>query len=152
MKRSRKKYFMSITILFLLAACSVLGLYVHRFYVRAEELEQSAFSEDRSPIIASITCDVDNDWFDEICVLTPGPTSGLFTFTMTVFDITGTEYQSTFCTECYYLSFAENADGTVQVRGETQGESPTVHYFDIFFKDGYVVLSENGELLPYWGS
>ena len=152
MKRSRIKFLITITLLFLLVAGSVLGLHIHRFYTWADELEKSKSSDNYSLIIDSITCDVDDDWFDEICILTPGPTSGLFTFSMTVFNFSGTEYKSTFCTEFYYLSFMENSDGTVQVWGETQGESPTVHYFDISLQDGYVVLSENGEFLPYWGN
>ena len=152
MKRSRIKFLISITILFLLVAGSVLGLHIHRFYTRADELKKSKSSGNYSLIIDSITCDVDGDWFDEICILTPGPTSGLFTFNMTILNFTGTEYKSTFCTEFYYLSFVENADGIVQLRGETLGESSTVHYFDISFQDGYVVLSENGKFLPYWGN
>ena len=96
--------------------------------------------------------DIDNDGIDEICGLGFGPTSGLFTFTVTVWEIDAVEYKSIFCTEHYALSLVENEDGTIQVRGETYGENPVVHYFDISIENGNVILSENGELLPYWGS
>lgn len=150
MKKSRKNVIMIAIIL--LAAVAVPGLLIQRFYARADALDNAIRSSDYSPIIDSITGDVDDDWFDEHCYLTYGPTSGLFTFTLTIEEFYGVQYRSTFCTEFYYLSFVENEDGTVQVRGETQGEDPVVHYFDISIKDGIVLLSENGEPLPYWGS
>lgn len=147
MKKTRIKIIIVAIILILLAAIAVLGLLIHK-----SRTTIPALSDGYSPIIASINCDVDDDWFGETCVLSCGPTSGLFTFTLTVREFTGTYYRSTFCTDCYYLSFVENEDGTVQVRGETQGENPEVHYFDISIKDGNVLLSENGDSLPYWGS
>lgn len=147
MNKSRTKIIIVTIIMILLAAIAVLGLLIHKSRAQIPEL-----SDGYSPIIDSINCDVDGDWFGETCVLSCGPTSGLFTFTLTVREFTGTYYQSTFCTEVYRLSFWENEDGTVQVRGETLGENPKVHYFDISIEDGNVLLSENGELLPYWGS
>lgn len=147
MKKSRTNAVIVAIILILLAAIAVLGLLIYK-----SRTQTPALPDGYSPIIDSINCDVDGDWFGETCILSYGPTSGLFTFTLTVQEFNGVYYRSTFCTEVYHLSFVENEDGTVQVRGETQGEDPVVHYFDISIEDGIVLLSENGELLPCWGS
>lgn len=152
MSRKRRKAIIVLIVLILLLLILLVGYYVLTSWTRSTMPLGSMLSEDYSPVIDSITCDVDGDWFKETCVLSCGPTSGLFTFTLTVREFTGTYYQSTFCSEVYRLSFWENEDGTVQVRGETPGENPNVHYFDISIEDGNVLLSENGELLPYWGS
>ncbi len=98
----------------------------------------------------SIAFDVDNDGIDELCTLGMGPTSGLFTFTLTITENGVLEYFNIFLSEFYELSFAEQ-DGVLKLKGVTQGENPETHAYDILLKDGNVVLERNGEALGYWG-
>jgi len=97
----------------------------------------------------SVRCDIDGDGVEEYCTLGMGPTSGLFTFTFVAQAGDRVKYASIFNTRWYDLSFAYR-NGKLVVKGVTQsgGES----YFDISLRDGAVVLSENGEELPYWGA
>ena len=92
------------------------------------------------------TFDIDNDGVDEVCTMSIGPTSGLFTFTFNAREL-GTEkveYHTVVYSQCYDLSFQKGSDGITRVQGITQGENPETHLFDISIKDGYVYLTENG--------
>ncbi len=108
------------------------------------------------PILDAIVCDIDNDGEDEYCYIGLGPTSGLFTFSVTIVENGVEEYKNIFNTRWYDLSFA-GVDGKVMVRGVTQAsmkEPSEIHLFEISFKDGHVVLTRLGtpdETLPYWG-
>jgi len=92
------------------------------------------------------TVDVDGDGKNENCSLLFGRTSGLFTFIFFVQDTatSATEYETTFYSQWYDLSFQQGADGKMKVKGVTQGENPETHLFDISIKDGHVNLTENG--------
>ena len=92
------------------------------------------------------TFDIDNDGFDEVCTMSIGPTSGLFTFTFNVREIgTGeVEYHTVIYSQWYDLSFQKGSDGITRVQGITQGENPITRLFDISIKDGNVYLTENG--------
>ena len=92
------------------------------------------------------TFDIDNDGVDEVCTMSVGPTSGLFTFRFNAREL-GTEkveYHTVVYSQCYDLSFQKGSDGITRVQGITQGENPETHLFDISIKDGYVYLTENG--------
>ena len=84
--------------------------------------------------------------FDEVCTMSIGPTSGLFTFTFNVRQIgTGeVEYHTVIYSQWYDLSFQKGSDGITRVQGITQGENPITRLFDISIKDGNVYLTENG--------
>ncbi|MBQ1848689.1 MAG: hypothetical protein II135_11855 [Clostridia bacterium] len=88
------------------------------------------------------SADVDGDGEEEVCTLSFGPTSGLFTFIFTVADKSGNVYN----TEYYNLSFAEK-DGKLVVHGESQ--SGEEHDFDIvkesFFGSEFITLRDKGE-------
>ena len=92
------------------------------------------------------TFDIDNDGIDEVCTMSIGPTSGLFTFTFNVRQIgTGeVEYHTVIYSQWYDLSFQKGSDGITRVQGITQGENPITRLFDISIKDGNVYLTENG--------
>ena len=92
------------------------------------------------------TFDIDNDGIDEVCTMSIGPTSGLFTFTFNVRQIgTGeVEYHTVIYSQWYDLSFQKGSDGITRVQGITQGENSITRLFDISIKDGYVYLTENG--------
>lgn len=93
--------------------------------------------------------DVDGDGTDELWMIGYGPTSGLFTFTLTARENDEEKYSGIFCTEFYYLSFVVK-DGKLCVQGITQGENPETHIFDISIENGKLCLSENGEYIRSW--
>lgn len=95
--------------------------------------------------------DIDQDGKKELCGLGYGPTSGLFTFEVTVWEDGEIEHFGCFCTKFYYLSFVEDEAGIVRIQGITQGDSPETLYFDMTVADGRVQLTHNGEPLTNWG-
>ncbi len=108
------------------------------------------------PILDAIVCDIDDDGKDEYCYIGLGPTSGLFTFTVTIVENGVEEYKNIFNTRWYDLSFT-GVNGKVVVQGITKAsmkEPAETHLFEISFKDGHVVLTRldnPDETLPYWG-
>ena len=146
MNKSRTKTIIVTIIVILLAAIAVLGLLIHKSRAQIPEL-----SDGYSPIIDSINYDVDGDWFGETCVLSYGPTSGLFTFVVTAWEDGKVEHFGCFCTQFYHLSFAEDASGTVHIQGVTQDENPETVYFDMTATNGIVQLANNGEPVSPWG-
>ncbi len=102
---------------------------------------ESAFS----PIIDSISYDIDSDGKAELCTLTHGPTSGLFSFCLNVSPTetsdTQSQYKGTYIlTGHYNLSFAITDDNLLRIKGEGSGESKEVVYFDITVKEGKILL------------
>ena len=98
--------------------------------------------------------DIDGDGTEETCYLSYGPTSGLFTFGITVEYAKGSLYRI-FLTDYTQLSFVEK-DGTVKLRA-ADPTSDGEHFFDIKIEndpDGSdtVALYENGEPLRTWGT
>ena len=97
-------------------------------------------------IFDTATFDIDDDGIDEVCTMSVGTTSGLFTFTFNAREL-GTEkveYHTVIYSQCYDLSFQKGSDGITRVQGITQGENPITRLFDISIKDGNVYLTENG--------
>lgn len=88
--------------------------------------------------------DVDGDGKDEVCSMSVGPTSGLFTFVFSAREGENIEYSTVIYSKWYSLSFFKDEDGTVKVKGITKGEKPETHIFDIAVKSGDIVLTENG--------
>ncbi len=94
--------------------------------------------------------DIDGDGVEEKCCLGMGRTSGLFTFTLNVYEGDQLEYENVYCTEGYRLRFLQAEDGTLQIEGITQGDDPETHIFDLVVQDGRIVLKEGDlEHLPY---
>ena len=94
--------------------------------------------------------DIDRDGKDELCGMGYGPTSGLFTFEVIVWEDGKVEHFGCFCTQFYYLSFVEAENGTIQIQGITQGDSPETFFFDMTAAEGTVQLTHNGEPLTFW--
>ncbi|MBQ3140444.1 MAG: hypothetical protein IJC25_00615 [Clostridia bacterium] len=88
--------------------------------------------------------DVDGDGREEKCCLGMGPTSGLFSFSVTVTKENGKSYSDFFVTEWYDLSFVRGADGKLRIRGVTQGASPKTQYFDLSLDNGKVSVIKEG--------
>lgn len=92
--------------------------------------------------------DVNGDGKREQCRLGLGPTSGLFSFTLTVRRGEETVSENTYLSQWYDLSFAREADGTLRVRAVTQDEPPAEHFFTLRWEKGRVILlREDGEEL-----
>ncbi len=100
-------------------------------------------------------CDIDGDQKNDVLLLSFGPTSGLFTFNVTVVTndyIYGTVF-SIFNMEIFTIGFA-NKDGRTVVEGVDKDLKQ--HFFDIVLeKDGdetFIMLYENEEPLQKWGT
>ncbi len=91
--------------------------------------------------------DIDNDGEEEKCCLGMGKTSGLFTFSFSVYGNDGLKYQNLFYSEFYNLSFNRAEDGKLQVQGITQGETPETHLFDIALDGDDIRLLEDGKII-----
>lgn len=108
-----------------------------------EFLETMLFGEYVYPVFADCVFDVDNDGKVEYCVLSAGPTSGIFSFTFTAFDEESAQpkYEKVFCTEFYYLSFRYDLrTDRMHIRAVTQGEEPQIYYYDVVIENGEVKL------------
>lgn len=91
--------------------------------------------------------DIDGDGIEEKCCLGWGQTSGLFTFTLTTYEGDRQEAYYVYCTEFYHLSFVQTADGSLQVQGISQGDSPKTHRFDLVMRDGCIVLVDGDTVI-----
>ena len=104
----------------------------------------------------STVCDVDGDGRLETCMLTYGPTSGLFTFTLSVYRNGTAVYRNTFQTAYGYFRFQRMTDGLNLYYYDadsikTTGRSTAAYAVTI--ENGVIVLTdrETGETMEYWG-
>ncbi|MBQ2201243.1 MAG: hypothetical protein II412_01600 [Clostridia bacterium] len=104
----------------------------------------------------STVCDVDGDGRLETCMLTYGPTSGLFTFTLSVYRNGTAVYRNTFQTAYGYFRFQRMTDGLNLYYYDadsikTTGRSTAAYAVTI--ENGAIVLTdeETGETMDYWG-
>lgn len=106
-----------------------------------------------SPIIDAAAFDIDGDGKQEQCTLGYGPTSGLFTFTLSVWEIgeanSRYEYFNIFNGIAGDLSFAQMDDG-MKLRLVPQTGDPVI-YYSFSVRNGNIVLSADGEEVGYWG-
>ncbi len=104
----------------------------------------------------STVCDVDGDGQLETCMLTYGPTSGLFTFTLSVYRNGTAVYRNTFQTAYGYFRFQRMTDGlnlyyydaeSVKATGKSSAT------YAVTVEDGMIVLTdkETGKTVEYWG-
>jgi hypothetical protein len=105
----------------------------------------------------SMVCDVDGDGRYETCMLTYGPTSGLFTFTLSAYRDGTAIYRNTFQTAYGYFRFQRMTDGlnlyyydadSIKTTGRsTAGYAVTI-------ENGAIVLTDEqtGETVSYWGT
>lgn len=104
----------------------------------------------------STVCDVDGDGRLETCMLTYGPTSGLFTFTLSVYRNGTAVYRNTFQTAYGYFRFQRMTDGLNLYYYDadsikTTGRSTAA--YTVTIENGAIVLTneETGETMEYWG-
>ncbi len=102
-----------------------------------------------SPIIDTATFDIDGDGKNEQCSLSYGPTSGLFTFILSVSENGKLEYYNIYNGLAGEMSFETTTAGT-KLHLVPQGESEPIDY-SFSVRNGNIVLTANGENLAYWG-
>ncbi len=108
------------------------------------------------PVFAAAAFDIDGDGREEQCTIGSGPTYGLFTFAVSVWEIDGSnrrlEYFNIFCGIGFdgTVSFAETDDG-MKLRLIPLRESLEPIDYAISIEDRNIVLTANGETLWYWG-
>jgi hypothetical protein len=97
-----------------------------------------------SPVVDSIIYDIDGDGKNEVCTLTYGPTSGLFSFCLNASPMetsAGTAYSETYVLMgAYNLSFDLDRDGKLRIKGESLDESEETVFFDMVVKEERIVL------------
>ena len=107
-----------------------------------------ADSSQYSPIIDTATFDIDGDGKNEQCLLSAGPTSGLFTFVFSVSENGNLEYFNIFNSPYTELQFKKNAEGAIMLVGKN-GEKTCYMGMDI--SDGNIVISSDEQEISYWG-
>ncbi|MBQ7646489.1 MAG: hypothetical protein IJS94_04395, partial [Clostridia bacterium] len=105
------------------------------------------------PLLDSAEFDIDNDGEDEYCSVTYGPTSGLFTITLSACDKEGNvKYKNTFSTVPGDIKFAmENGEFMLYHCLDDN----RCHYHAISVDKDIIVLSNvgtNGCRMEYWGT
>ena len=97
--------------------------------------------------------ELDGDGQAEKYCLGMGPTSGLFTFTLSVYAGDTVMQQVTYCTEFSDLRFTQDYEGKLMVQCTTHGGNPETHLFHIVWQDGHLELKEDGQsdFLQRWG-
>lgn len=124
------------------------------------DLEFLTENEGFSTVIDTVTADIDSDGKKENCVLTYGPTSGLYTIVFTATEVGSekAEYINTF--NLMYTGGTEfhvSSDGKVQIKcGNTvwqNGETVKTDdvYLDIKIEDGNIALYDGESMVSYWG-
>lgn len=110
------------------------------------------FSTQLSPVIDSAVFDIDGDGRDEVCTVSHGPTSGLYTFKLLVQateeDGSAAEYFNIFNGITGEISFADTDSG-MKLRVLTAENKEIFYSFGV--RDNNIVLSADGEELSYWG-
>jgi hypothetical protein len=100
-------------------------------------------------VIDSILYDIDGDGEVDSCSLTPGPTSGLYSFCMNVTTASGNQSSCTYVLMgSYNLSFDLADDHTLRIKGEDTSRPDDVVYFDIVVEGNRIILQcEDEDLL-----
>lgn len=102
----------------------------------------------------SEVCDIDGDGTFETCMLTKGPTSGLFTFTLTAYHNGTAVYRNTFNTANGYLSIQRKKQGLWLINNDPENLSGKPHgVYTGTVENGRFVLTDwkTGETMEYWG-
>lgn len=107
--------------------------------------------KDFSPIIDSIVFDIDKDGRDESCVLRYGPTSGVFTFILSVSENGKAEYFNIFHSKTFYNLSFEVQDGTLTLKGMTQEDNPKTEIYDFVVDGTNISLASDAQDISYWG-
>lgn len=123
----------------------------------AKEYFSSGLNSNDSSVIDSAVYDIDGDGKAENCVLTYGPTMGLYTVVFTATEVGKNEadYINTF--NIPYTGdteFYESADGELKIKCENyiyeKDEAEDV-FLDIIIENNNIILKKGKETIEYWG-
>ena len=109
----------------------------------------SDFQNSYNELSKRATWDIDEDGIPENIMVGPGPTSGLFSITVTVTENGIPEYHNFFTTEWFEYELRTEPDGSVVLTG--MGYDDKEILMQIGVKDDNIVLSGNADFC-YWGS
>ncbi len=100
-----------------------------------------------SPVIDTAYFDIDSDGVKENCTLSHGPTSGIFTFRLTVWEPSDNggkrEFYNTYQSPWGALSFEETESGWKLRLGDD--------FYGFEVRDGNIFLIRGDEFLGFWG-
>ena len=102
----------------------------------------------------STVCDVDGDGRYETCMLTYGPTSGLFTFTLSAYRDGTAIYRNTFQTANGYYHLQRMKDGlNLYFYDAADNKGRSTAWYAVTIENGMIVLTneKTGETVEYWG-
>lgn len=123
--------------------------------IETEDMIKDLHSEYTDAILDSAVFDIDEDGKDELCTITCGPTSGVFTFRFSASEVGSEndkpEYFNIFLTDAAELSFVRNESGKMQLCAFPNFNSSKISTYDIGIQNGNITLTENGEPMAYWG-
>ncbi len=92
--------------------------------------------------------DIDGDGKEEHCFIGPGPTSGIFTFSITVYENGEPEYFNLFTCPWTTLRFEITEEGQgILARKDTEEET----YLTMAVEDGNIVIFSDTQDVLYWG-
>lgn len=80
-----------------------------------------------------------------------GPTSGIFTFILSVSENGKAEYYNIYHSFTFYRFVFEVQDGTLRLKGLTQDEPPKAEYFDFVIDGDNIAISSDSQDIGYWG-
>lgn len=95
--------------------------------------------------------DLNGDGRRERYCLGLGPTSGLFTFTLCVYDGETLMAQGTFPTGLTDLCFVQGSGTALQIQATDPDLPSDQSLYDVSLRDGEVTLTEDGQVLEPWG-
>ena len=123
--------------------------YITNLEFLSSSIEPSELQTSFDSLSKTTEFDIDKDGIVERCIVSPGPTSGLFTIRFSVYENGILEYQNTFNTPWFDYAFRTLEDGTTVLAGETQQGQQLVYTIGI--ENNVIVLSEDTEKAAYWG-
>lgn len=101
--------------------------------------------------IDSAVFDVDGDGREETCALYYGPSSGVFTFTFSIFEGDILEYCNTFTAPHGELRFVQQDDGTMVLSHQHNYTEDGPDIYHIVVADGNITLLDGTSVVAYWG-
>ena len=144
------------TMKFIASKSSTLPSYAYSSGAKAEVcVPDGAIFEKINPVFANtidnIAFDIDKDGKIESCVLGYGPTSGLFTFTLTVTESGKTEYFNIFYSPIFYHLSFDVQGGELRLKGMEQEENHETKYFDFSAVGSNILIKNDNKTMEYWG-
>lgn len=121
-------------------AYTINDAYIHNVTTLFWSWNTESLPVDNRSMIDAAVFDVDGDGKDETCALYYGPTSGIFTFTFSIFEGDILEYRNTFTANHGKLHFVELDDGTLGISHQRNYTEDGPEIYHIVLADGNITL------------